>query len=337
MSRYVIVDAANLFFRCLHGSSGDAYSKAGLALHLIFRSIKKVVRENKADHVVWCLEGKSWRYELYPKYKAHRKVQALLKTQREKEESEVFQAVLDDFIEFIKTKTNNTVLQCTRVEGDDFVARWVQNHPDDVNIVISGDSDFIQLLAPNVIIYDGVKDIYIRREGVVDGQNRELSFTLRSDGKLKVGDPVDPKKGFTPPTDWWKYSLFLKTIRGDAGDNIMSAYPKVRETKLKAAWDDRHDCGYAWNNLMLQTWQDPDDGEIVVKDAYAFNQRLIDLTMQPDDIKELMDATIINEVQKPMVQGVGVHFLKFCNKNGLVNISRESAEHAAYLNSPYRK
>lgn len=335
MSKYVVVDAANLFFRCLHNAQGDAYSKAGLALHIILRSIKKMWRENKADHVVFCLEGKSWRYEVFPKYKAHRKVLALQKTPREQEEDQVFRETLDELVTFLKEKTNVTVLQQTRVEGDDFIARWIQIHPEDQHILVSGDSDFIQMLAPNVTIYDGVRDIYIKPEGVFNADGAPLDFGVKSDGKLRVGKEIDLlTQDFEVQPEWWRYALFLKCIRGDSGDNIFTAYPKVRETKLKAAWDDRNDKGYNWNNLMLQTWDD-DGTQVRVMDRYEFNRSLIDLTMQPDDIKELMDNTIVEQVQKTRKTGIGIHFLRFCERNGLVNVSKEANDHAEYLNAPY--
>jgi hypothetical protein len=344
MAKYIIVDAANLFFRCLHGSQGDPFSKAGLSLHIILRSIKKLWRDHKADHVVFCLEGKSWRYQVFPKYKAARKVARNLATPREREEGEIYQQTLNDLIEFLQTKTNVTVLQKDGVEGDDFVGRWVQIHPDDEHLIVSGDSDFIQLLADNVSLYDGVRDIMIKVDGVFNADGQPLQFNVKGgDGKIKVGAELDLlSSDFEVQEDWWRYALFVKCIRGDSGDGIFSAYPRVQEKKLKAAWDDRLDVGYNWNNLMLQEWKDGEDENnkpvmVRVKDKYEFNQLLIDLTRQPDDIKELMDATIIETVQKPRVTGVGIHFLKFCNNNGLVNISREAGDHAEYLNAPYSK
>jgi hypothetical protein len=344
MAKYIIVDAANLFFRCLHGSQGDPFSKAGLSLHIIFRSIRKLWRDHKADHVVFCLEGKSWRYEVYPKYKAARKVARNLATPKERDEGEIYQQALDELIEFLVTKTNVTVLQKNRVEGDDWVLRWPQIHPDDEHLIVSGDSDFIQGLADNVSLYDGVRDLLITTKGVFNAEGQPMEFNVKGgDGKLKVGKELDLlTQDFDPMPEWWRYALFVKCIRGDSGDGIFSAYPRVQEKKLRAAWDDRLDVGYNWNNLMLQEISEGKDenGKEIrtrVLDKYNFNQKLIDLTQQPDDIKELMDATIIEAVQKPRVTGVGIHLLKFCNANGLVNIGKEAGDHAEYLNAPYSK
>lgn len=341
MTKYLIIDLANLFYRSRHGATGDPYSKAGLCLHIVFRSIRKMWRTYGGDHVVFCLEGKSWRFEKHAKYKANRKIDDLILTTREREENQVFSETFTELMTFLATKTNSTVLQKSRVEGDDFIARWIQNHPLDQHTIISGDSDFFQLLAPNVKIYDGVKDILIGTHQVIDCDGDPIEFSLKSDGKLKTGEKLQEGTSFVPEDSWWRRALFMKCIRGDSSDNIFSAFPKVRETKLKAAWADRVDRGFNWNNLMLQTWQDYDenDEELTVKviDRYKFNESLIDLTAQPTDIVELMDDTILENVQRKPVSNVGIHFMRFCDKNGLVNIGKEASDHAVYLNAPYAK
>jgi hypothetical protein len=343
MSKYIIVDTANLFYRCRHAVQGDAYSKAGLALHAVFRSIRKLWREYKADHVVFCLEGHSWRYEVYPKYKSARKVQRQLANLKaaDQEEDQVFRETFEELIKFLREKTNATVLHSDGVEGDDWVARFIQIHPDDDHLLVSGDTDFIQMLAPNVKIYDGVRELLITTEGIYDKAGQMIEFGLKNDGKLRVGKPLKKNELFSVEQDWWKKALFFKCMRGDSGDSIFSAYPKVRATKLEAAWEDRNDLGYNWNNLMLQEWHDEDDDgnpkTVRVLDAYNFNRMLIDLTEQPHEIKGLMDEVIVEAVQTPRKQGVGIHFLRFCERNGLVNLSKESADHAEYLNAPYSK
>jgi hypothetical protein len=343
MAKYIIVDLANLFFRCRHSVTGDSYSKAGLALHAVFRSIRKMWRDNKADHIVFCSEGHSWRYAVYPNYKMARKVQRQLSNLKpqEQEEDQIFRETFEELYTFLQEKTNTTVLQSDGAEGDDFIARFIQLHPDDEHILVSGDTDFIQCLSDNVKIYDGVRELLITTKGIFDKAGQRLEFGLKSDGKLRIGKPLKKSDTFVEEKEWWKRALFMKCMRGDSGDSIYSAYPKVREKKLIEAWDDREAQGYNWNNLMLQEWTDKDiDGnekKVQVWEAYKLNKSLIDLTLQPDEIKELMDAVIIEKVQMPRKSGVGIHFLRFCERNGLPNLSKESADHAEYLNAPYGK
>jgi hypothetical protein len=333
MTKYILVDAANLFYRCRHVTQGDAFTKAGMSLHLIFRSMRKVWREFKGEHFVCCLEGGSWRTELHPEYKAHRRVAKLQLTTKEREEEEVFRQTFDDLTRFISEHSRITVLHSPGIEGDDFVARWIQLHPTDEHVILSGDSDFVQLLAPNVTIYDGIRDHLITTAGVTNAEGVPLEFAIKSDSKLKIGK-ANPE--FRPEERWWERALFTKIVRGDSGDNIFSAYPKVRATKLREAYDDRAEQGYAWNNFMLQTWINHLGKEVRVLDAFAANERLIDLTKQPEHVREIMDTVIVQAVQKEPVTNVGVHFLRFCERNSLPNLSREAADHAAYLNAAYR-
>ena len=72
--KFIIVDAASLFHRSFHVVHGDAYTKSGMALHIIFNSLSKVFKKFNGDHVVMCDEGRSWRYDFFPQYKSNRKL-----------------------------------------------------------------------------------------------------------------------------------------------------------------------------------------------------------------------------------------------------------------------
>lgn len=379
MSRYLIVDVANLMFRARHVVRGDAFTKAGMALHIIFRSLRKLYKERGADHVVLALEGGgSWRYKVYPTYKSKRRLERakVELTRTEKEEEEVFEHTMNEFISFMMEKTRCTVLHQPGIEGDDFIARWIQLHPNDEHVILSGDSDFIQLIGPNVSIFNGVDNRFLTTDGVFDGDSgASLVFHVDSgSGKIKVlGTPEEEKKKHDKaekerakksatyvPTEfswemepeWWRKALFVKLIRGDVGDSIFSAYPGVRyvgsskKIGICEAWDDRNGKGYHWNNFMLQSWdkllgEDANGNAQVervrVLDQYEFNRLLIDLTMQPQEVKDLMDQTIIDAVQKEPVSNIGMHFLKFCKQNALNALAREVNDHGAYLNAPYAR
>lgn len=347
MSTYIIVDFANLAHRCKHVTMGDAATKAGMALHICFNSLRQIWRKFDADHIVVCLEGRSWRRDVYPEYKAHRRVQDALKTKHEREEDEFYFEVMENFTTFLKDKTNVTVLQSDMVEGDDFVARWVDLHPDDNHIILSGDSDFYQLLSDKVTIFDGVKGWTITNKQVLDENNKPAvkQKTVKEKVILKNGKTKEVKKTvkeeISPPDP--EYELFKKIIRGDSSDNIMSAKPGVREAGSKKkpgiieCFNDRKDRGFDWNNFMQDTWEDHEGKEIRVLDAYKFNEKLINLRQQPEEIKELMDAVIVDAVQQPSKQGVGIWFLKFCDQMNLVNIARNPNDYAVFLGAAYTK
>ena len=233
----------------------------------------------------------------------------------------------DKFKEFINEKTNCTVLHNPCLEADDLIAGWIDNHPDDNHIIISTDSDFVQLIAPNVKQYNGVSNTLITNEGYFTDKGKPVI-----DKKTK-----EPKKIPDP-----KFILFEKCMRGDPTDNVFSAYPGVRTkgTKNKVglleAFADRNGKGYNWNNLMLQRWADHEGIEHRVKDRYEANKRLIDLTAQPQDIKDAVDQRIVESVRVTTTPQVGVHFMKFCGKYELEKISQQADTYAKWLNSPYK-
>jgi 5'-3' exonuclease len=344
---YAIVDLSNLFHRARHVIQGDAALKAGNTLQIAFNSLRKLWREYKATHVVVALDKSSWRKDVYPEYKAHRRVQDALKTKSEREEDEFFFDTMKVFIEFLRKRTNVTILESPGCEADDFIARWIDLHPDDQHIIMSSDSDFYQLLAPNVRIHDGVKGVTISLDSVLDENGKpavkEKTVTEKFIGKTGKEREVKKKvkEELTPPNP--DYELFKKIIRGDASDNIMSAKPGVRENGsskkpgIKEAFEDRHGRGYDWTMFMQDEWEDHEGNMIKVLDAYKRNQHLIDLRQQPDDIKELMDSVIIEACQAPRKQGVGIYFLKFCEEMNLPNLAKNPNDYATVLQASYTK
>ena len=87
--------------------------------------------------------------------------------------------------------------------------------------------------------------------------------------------------------------------------------------------------------MMLQRWADHNGDEHRVLDDYQRNVTLIDLTQQPEDIKQKLDEAITTQVQKVPVSQVGVHFLRFCGKYDLQRISTSAESHSEYLNAAY--
>lgn len=324
--KFVEVDSNNLFHRAIHSVSGDYDTKAGMALHIIFSSLARVVVDHGIDHVVFCFEGRSWRRDFYAPYKANRDSVRNEATEEQVEESQFLMDAFNDFQYLIEQHTNCTVLQHPECEADDFIAHWIAHHPDDTHLILSTDSDFYQLIAENVSQYNGVSNTLITLEGMFDDKGKPI-IDKKTKLPATIGDP--------------EYVLFEKCVRGDKSDNIFSAYPGVRKKGSKnrvgilEAFADRHSKKYEWNNFMMQTWEDVNDEEHRVLDDFERNRILIDLTLQPDHIKEKMDNTIVAAVQKERKSGVGMHFLKFCGRYQLQKLGGQPDVHATYLNRGY--
>ena len=339
--KYLLIDTSNMFFRARHQAhrAADTWTKLGFALHLTFMSANKVARDIGADHVVFALEGRSWRKDAYKPYKANRAVARGKMTETETEEDTMFWETYDLLTQYLSTKTNCSVLRCATAEADDIIARWIALHPADEHVIVSSDSDFVQLVAPNVKLYNGITDHLFAVDGVTDAKGRQLAFTIESNSKIKVGKP-DP--AFVAPEDYQRWVLFMKCMRGDPGDNVFSAYPGVRvkgtknQVGLTEAFEDRERRGYAWNNMMLQRWTDHEQMEHRVLDDYERNRTLIDLTAQPQEIKDVVDAVIREQVTHKDVGMVGAHFMKFCGKYDLVKLSDYADSVGRWLNATYQ-
>jgi hypothetical protein len=317
---YILVDTANTFFRARHVIKGDADIKLGMAFHITLNSIRKAWQDFGGTHVVFCLEGRSWRKDYYTPYKAQRAAARAAKTVKEQEEETLFWESFDAFKDFVTEKTNCTVLQNQQLEADDLIAGFIQSHPNDDHVIISTDTDFVQLIAPNVKQYNGVMEHTITHEGIFDKKGKRVIDNKTKEAKV-VPDP--------------QWLLFEKCIRGDTSDNVFSAYPKVRKNKLEEAFKDRANKGFAWNNLMLQRWVDHNGAEHRVLEDYERNRKLIDLTQQPADIRNIITETIIGGIKPKEVTQVGIRLLKFAQLYDLQKISDQASSYADPLNAKY--
>jgi 5'-3' exonuclease len=339
--KYLLIDTSNMFFRARHQAhrAADTWTKLGFALHLTIMSANKVARDLGADHVVFALEGRSWRKDYYKPYKANRAVARGAMTETEAEEDKLFWETYDELTKYLSTKTNCSVIRCATAEADDVIARWIALHPQDQHTIVSTDSDFVQMVAPNVRLYNGVNDHLFTVDGAFDGKGKKLAFTVESNSKIKVGKA---NADFVAPVNYHKWALFLKCVRGDSGDNVFSAYPgaPVKGTKnrvgITEAFEDRGRRGYAWNNMMLQRWVDHEQVEHRVLDDYERNVTLIDLTAQPQAVKDTVDAAIREQVSHRDVGMVGAHFLKFCGKFELTKLSDHADAVGRWLNNTYK-
>ena len=326
---YVLIDTANMFFRARHGAfkASDTWTKLGFALHVTMMAANKVATRFKADHVVFALEGRSWRKDFYEPYKKNRAVARAALTEDEAEEDKLFWETYDNLTKYLSTKTNCSVIRHENAEADDVIARWIALHPQDHHTIVSSDTDFVQLIAENVDQYNGITDELITLKGIFDAKGREVI-----DKKTKLPKTIpDPK-----------WLLFEKCMRGDTSDNVFSAFPGVRtkgtknKVGLQEAFEDKDKKGYNWNNLMLQRWTDHNGVEHRVLDDYERNCHLIDLTAQPQEIKDKVDTAIREQLSHKDIGQVGVRFMQFCGKYELNKCSEFADQFGRWLNETYK-
>ena len=299
-----------------------------MALHLTLTGANSIVRKfGTADtHVIFALEGRSWRKDFYAPYKANRAAKRATLTEKEVELDQMFWNTYDELTTFLNEKTNVSVLRCPTAEADDIIARFIQLHTEDNHVIVSSDGDFAQLIASNVSQYNSMAGHHIRLDGYYDDKGKPVKDKKTKEHKL-LGDP--------------QFLLFEKTMRGDTSDNVFSAYPGVRTKSTKKTiglvegFADRERKGFSWNNLMLQRWTDHNGVEHRVLDDYHRNVTLCDLTAQPQAVKDAVDGCIREQIRVTPKSGVGIHLMKFVAKYELTNISKQVEQYARWMNATY--
>jgi len=163
-------------------------------------SIANYVNVLKADRVILTLESRSWRKTYYPLYKANRDA-----GKEADDKLDLFYEAVNKAADFMRDFTNAIVLRADEAEGDDIIAVLTQKFSaeGDTTIIVSTDGDFKQLLRyKGVKIFNPIKKIY------VSGGYSHLDY-------------------------------ITKLVKGDAGDNVPSSYPRIKKDILESIATDK--------------------------------------------------------------------------------------------------
>lgn len=301
----MIFDTANVLFRVAaahgkYGPQGTPEEKAGLSMHMALTSLNSLYKKHKPDQIAVTFEGhKNWRKDYTASEQCFSK--RGYKANRVKDPSMIpFFELIKSFEELARQHTSLVCLSNPVLEGDDIFAGYVQRFcgAGDEVIGVSGDKDFAQLL-------------------------KFKNFTLINPDKGKARTLLD-----VCDVDDADYFMFEKAFRGDIGDNVASAYPRVQKKRLMKCFTD----DYERTKIMNETWTftDPETKiETVYKvgDLFEENQTLMNLEQQPANIRKIIDETLNHELIHHGHFSL-FHFSKFCGKFGLKQIAENSTQFA---------
>ncbi len=162
-------------------------------IYNFFRNLRPLVEMFSPSKVFLVSEGHpKHRYELYSEYKANR----IVKIASKQEVYDKFHLNKKEIIRLCKYLPL-TLCKAEDYEADDVVASLVNNLKDENVIVISNDSDYIQLL--------------------------QMGYK-----KLKIYNPM--RKQFQQAPDY--HYLAWKSLRGDSSDNIPALMSDAKAEKL---------------------------------------------------------------------------------------------------------
>lgn len=289
--KILMFDGSNILYKTFYANTNeDALTVTGLAHHAALTTLNKYHKMYKPNTTIVAFDRSNWRKD-YTKtdkcvsgklYKGNRR---LTMTPKQQEKYEIFCEHVTEFEMMLREQTGIVTLAGDKLEADDLMAGVVELfHQTHDIVIVSADKDLMQLL-------------------------RYKSVVL-----------IDPATG--KPRTLVEYNMdadlfmFVKCIRGDAGDNVQSAFPRVRMTRIKQAYTDP----YERANLMEETWTDAEGRELKVRDLFAENELLMDLFKQPKPIRrqilQTVDEGFDNRGRFSMF-----HFLRFCGKYELKNIT----------------
>ena len=261
------------------GMSGQAFDE-GLVRHMVLNSIrsyKSKFSEEYGELVICCDDRNYWRKDVFPYYKAHRKLD------REKSSidwSEVFTS-LNRIREELKEYFPYKVIQVEQAEADDVIGvltnrfgAYLNNSTTERILVLSGDKDFGQLQKfANVDQYSPVLKKYIR---IPDARRFLKEHIMR-------GDRGDGIPNFLSPD-----SCIMTNER-----------QKPLATKKVDAWLDKEPQDFCDENMLRN---------------YRRNEQLVDLDMIPSDLVSKIIAAFEN-YEPPKKRGLLNYFIKFKLKN----------------------
>lgn len=292
----LIVDISNIAHMCKYqnkdiSNEPDLDIVNALTIHVMFNMLKKYYNKLRPTQLILAFDKHNWRVD-YTKsdkcisgniYKGDRYNKL---TESEKIAREHFKEMLIAFEELCVKHTAIPTFAADGLEADDLIAGYAQKYGDVENItILSSDKDYAQCLtSPNIRL-------------------------------------LNPAGGKYRTLEEWDYDIkwhkFFKFIRAGE-DGIKSAFPRVRKTRLEKAFND----DFEMVNLLQETFTDHNGKKFVVGELYKENCLLMDLSLQPQDIRELMFETIENALESPGKYS-HFHFLNFCGKFKLEKIAKQ--------------
>ena len=258
MNKVVIIDGNNFYYRGFFAAKNSGKEPLDFLLKM-FCDVKETYPDARFIFAFDTCKSER-RLKLYPDYKGHRKS----KSSMTEEEYRDFISLLSTFQDIFRN-AGYTVLEGGGYEADDHIAGLVSmvrlNY---IVYIISTDGDFLQLVGPNVRVYDPFKRLVINEDRFlhVVGVKREQYL----DCKAIMGDDSDNIEG---------YPQVAKKV----GPKLISKHGNFEKLHLYAQQDIK----------MPKTEKQMQDRSI-----YDRNKELMDLSIPMKDatLKELVKKMV---------------------------------------------
>ena len=232
MKNIVLVDGSSYLFRAYHALpflTNKQGEPTGAILGVI-NMLKKLPTKYKTDYVavIFDAKGKSFRHDIYPKYKANRKSMD--------DELRVQIQPLHDIIK----RMGFPLIVVDGVEADDVIGTLTKDlEKEDCRVVIStGDKDMAQLVNEKVVLFDSMKNVTADVAGII--QKYEVRPDQIIDCLALMGDSSDnipgvPSVGPKTAVKWLKEYESIEgiitsqdKIKGKVGEKLRDNIGQLR-------------------------------------------------------------------------------------------------------------
>lgn len=267
MKKLFLVDVSSMFFRAFYAIPLLTNPK-GMPTNALYGFLSmtiKLLRELKPDYLAFCFdrEGPSFRADLYPEYKAHRK---------EMPEELVPQI---PYVRKLTEVLGIPILDQAGFEADDIIGtltRKGRDHGLEV-IIVSGDKDFAQLVSNFVSMHDTMKNVVYDSQKVNDKWGVEPHQMI--DYLALVGDSSDNIPGVKGigPKGAIRLLAEFKTL-----DGIYQNIDKISAQALKRKLSENKEMAYLSKKL------------VTIVDNIELGVEPEDLRLKPIDKEKLREA-----------------------------------------------
>lgn len=163
MDKILLFDGHNAMWRANIAFKSKGRNKSDYVMvYNFFKNLRATIEEFKPNKIFFCLEGKdNFRYRIFSDYKANRFVKVGSKDERVLQEFNRQKRIILDLLPSLPI----TTVKSENYECDDVIATLAENLKDEEVIIISNDSDFIQLLQKgyeNLKIYNPFKKEFLK-------------------------------------------------------------------------------------------------------------------------------------------------------------------------------
>lgn len=291
----LLIDYNNLAIRSVFSDKNminNPKPEWNLHKHQLLQSIFYNVRKFKPTEVILAIDDKNnWRKKVYPDYKAKRK---------DKKDNDIFPwdefyTYLYSFTEEMKEVLPFYFMQVPYTEADDIVG-VLSKHIIHEKIVVSGDSDYIQLLnIPNLKLFNPRIDKFV----------------------------VDPNP---------KQTIMIKILSGDDGDNIPNLKSRLGEKTAEKLIinnqveifinENKLENEFKRNQLLIDWNFIPNIIQTKIIEQYnnydysIYKDNLFNFFLRHRLRQHTEDISIIKNVLKPIQDTMlNKDFMKFCKEN----------------------